>query len=498
MSRQPKPACLAGGALALGLLLGLPNPVEAAQDNGMDHSAMDHGAMPGMDHGQRTSAPAKPMDHQGMGHGRMPGMDHGTASPAPAQPMEHQGMDHGRMPGMSRCAATSGAGRAQPEPYADPGADRGRPPCRLSAAGGAQGARQRAEQLLPARPVGIPGRRRRQRAGLGRQRLDRRRHQPPVAAQRRRTARRQDRGRRGPGAVRARHRSLVGPGRRRAPGFQARPRRRPGRRSACRAWRSHDFEAEVTAFLGENGQSALRLEGEYDILLTNRLILQPSAEVNLYGRNDPARGIGSGLADSELGLRLRYEIRREFAPYIGVTWNRSYGQQRRPGPRRGRGRRRGALRRRYPQCGSERDRGQPLAVAVEQRRIVDEVAAFQRWQVARPVVRAFVQPPLHRTCSLTRLPARPVPAAASAAGHATSARRGCRCGGPRPAAAATPARRQGRVITGRIGAVGSGPCFERARNWSRLRPGRLCRPASSASPSIQVKATRASRESFGA
>ncbi|VFT07221.1 copper resistance protein B [Pseudomonas aeruginosa] len=67
MSRQPKPARLAGGALALGLLLGLPNPVEAAQDNGMEHSAMDHGAMPGMDHGQRTSAPAKPMDHQGMG-----------------------------------------------------------------------------------------------------------------------------------------------------------------------------------------------------------------------------------------------------------------------------------------------------------------------------------------------------------------------------------------------------------------------------------------------
>ncbi len=86
MSRQPKPARLAAGALALGLLLGLPNPVEAAQDNGMDHSAMDHGAMPGMDHGQRTSAPAKPMDHQGMGHGRMPGMDHGTASPARHSP----------------------------------------------------------------------------------------------------------------------------------------------------------------------------------------------------------------------------------------------------------------------------------------------------------------------------------------------------------------------------------------------------------------------------
>jgi copper resistance protein B len=68
------------------------------------------------------------------------------------------------------------------------------------------------------------------------------------------------------------------------------------------------------------------LEGDYDILLTNRLILQPTAELNFYGRNDPQRGIGSGLSESELGLRLRYEVRREFAPYVGVTWNRSYGQ----------------------------------------------------------------------------------------------------------------------------------------------------------------------------
>ncbi|QIA04406.1 copper resistance protein B [Pseudomonas fluorescens] len=87
----------------------------------------------------------------------------------------------------------------------------------------------------------------------------------------------------------------------------------------------YNFEAEATAFLGENGQSALRLEGDYDILLTNRLILQPTAELNVYGKNDPQRGIGSGLANTEAGLRLRYEIRREFAPYIGVIWNRTYG-----------------------------------------------------------------------------------------------------------------------------------------------------------------------------
>jgi copper resistance protein B len=85
------------------------------------------------------------------------------------------------------------------------------------------------------------------------------------------------------------------------------------------------FEAEATAYVGENGQSAARLEGDYDILLTNRWTLQPTAEVNFYGKNDPERGLGSGLATTELGLRLRYERVRQFAPYIGVTWSRSYG-----------------------------------------------------------------------------------------------------------------------------------------------------------------------------
>ena len=88
----------------------------------------------------------------------------------------------------------------------------------------------------------------------------------------------------------------------------------------------YNFEAEATLFVGEAGRTAARLEGDYDILLTNRLILQPTAELNFYGRNDPQRGIGSGLSESELGLRLRYEVSRKFAPYVGVAWNRSYGQ----------------------------------------------------------------------------------------------------------------------------------------------------------------------------
>lgn len=87
----------------------------------------------------------------------------------------------------------------------------------------------------------------------------------------------------------------------------------------------YNFEAEATAFVGENGQTAARLKGEYDILITNRLILQPTAEINFHGKNDRGRSVGSGLSNTEVGLRLRYEIRREFAPYIGVTWNRAYG-----------------------------------------------------------------------------------------------------------------------------------------------------------------------------
>lgn len=87
----------------------------------------------------------------------------------------------------------------------------------------------------------------------------------------------------------------------------------------------YGLEAEATAFVGEAGQSALRLEAEYDMLLTQRWVLQPKAEVNLHGRNDERRGIGAGFSDASVGLRLRYEISRQFAPYLGVTWTRAYG-----------------------------------------------------------------------------------------------------------------------------------------------------------------------------
>ena len=87
----------------------------------------------------------------------------------------------------------------------------------------------------------------------------------------------------------------------------------------------YGLETEATAFIGEGGQSALRLEAEYDMLLTQRWVLQPTAELNLHGRTDESRGVGSGLSDASVGLRLRYEISRQFAPYVGVSWSRAYG-----------------------------------------------------------------------------------------------------------------------------------------------------------------------------
>lgn len=85
------------------------------------------------------------------------------------------------------------------------------------------------------------------------------------------------------------------------------------------------FETDIALFVGESGRTALRIEGEYELLITQRLILTPEIEANFFGMDDATVGIGSGLSEIEIGLRLRYEIRREFAPYIGVNWSRVFG-----------------------------------------------------------------------------------------------------------------------------------------------------------------------------
>ncbi|CAI8948502.1 copper resistance protein CopB [Pseudomonas soli] len=89
----------------------------------------------------------------------------------------------------------------------------------------------------------------------------------------------------------------------------------------------YGLELEATAYAGERQQTALRLEVAYAMLLSNRWVLEPTVEANFFGRNDAGREQGAGLAESEVGLRLRYEITRAFAPYVGVSFNRLHGNR---------------------------------------------------------------------------------------------------------------------------------------------------------------------------
>jgi len=85
------------------------------------------------------------------------------------------------------------------------------------------------------------------------------------------------------------------------------------------------FEVDAATFLSEDGDLTARIEAEYELLLTQRLILQPRAEIALSLQDVPQLGVGSGLGSLQLGARLRYEFDRQFAPYIGVAWTRDFG-----------------------------------------------------------------------------------------------------------------------------------------------------------------------------
>jgi len=102
---------------------------------------------------------------------------------------------------------------------------------------------------------------------------------------------------------------------------------------AGRTWAAFGFEGlaplflhvSATGYASSEGHFAGRLEGSYDLLLTQRLILQPQLEMNLYSKADSRRAIGAGLCCLDTGLRLRYEITRKFAPYIGLAYERDFG-----------------------------------------------------------------------------------------------------------------------------------------------------------------------------
>lgn len=86
------------------------------------------------------------------------------------------------------------------------------------------------------------------------------------------------------------------------------------------------FELGAHAFVSNKGDVHFRLEAEHDMRLTQRLILQPSLEIDAAAQDVPELGIGAGLQKIELGTRLRYEFVREFAPYVGVHWERKLGE----------------------------------------------------------------------------------------------------------------------------------------------------------------------------
>ncbi len=87
----------------------------------------------------------------------------------------------------------------------------------------------------------------------------------------------------------------------------------------------YEFEVDAGLYLSEDGDLSLRFEAEYDLLLTQRLVLQPRLELDAALNDAREFGVARGLNGSELGLRLRYELRREFAPYVGLEWERAYG-----------------------------------------------------------------------------------------------------------------------------------------------------------------------------
>ncbi|TAH40996.1 MAG: copper resistance protein B [Gammaproteobacteria bacterium] len=88
----------------------------------------------------------------------------------------------------------------------------------------------------------------------------------------------------------------------------------------------YKFEVAASAYLGESGQVGARVEVEYELLLTSRLILQPLVELEAHSKSDARRGIGPGLGSVEAGVRLRYEVTRQFAPYVGLVRERAFGR----------------------------------------------------------------------------------------------------------------------------------------------------------------------------
>ena len=106
--------------------------------------------------------------------------------------------------------------------------------------------------------------------------------------------------------------------------FQPKPQRNWGV-IAAKGLAPYLFEVDASLFVGESGRLGVRLDAGYEYMLSQKLILSPEVEINVFSKDDELTGTGKGLSSVEAGLRLRYEVTREFAPYIGINWEKKYG-----------------------------------------------------------------------------------------------------------------------------------------------------------------------------
>lgn len=325
-SRKHWPGLVAGAALlcaASGLAMA---QTPAGKMDGMDHGSMpgmDHGLMPGMEQGSKqgsAAAPTKDMDHgsmQGMDHGSMQGMDHGSMPG-----MDHgsmKGMDHGSMPGM------------------DESSRKGPPVGSLPSSDGSTEQRYAAYRIHPHMmdnvvtshllfdKLGVAYDRNEQTSLQwdGQFWIGRDLNKLWIKSEGDRLNGSTD------AKIEAFWSHTISPfwdlqlGARRD--FGAGPKRNWAA-FGVQGVAPYGIETEITGYVGGSGRTALALKAEYDLLLTQRLIFTPEIEASLHGKNDEARGVGSGLSDASLSLRLRYEVTREFAPYVGVSFGRKFGK----------------------------------------------------------------------------------------------------------------------------------------------------------------------------
>lgn len=273
---------------------------------------MDHGAMPGMNH---DSMP-------GMDHSTMPGMDHGEMSESPKDSSATPGMKDDAMPGMDHSGHATMQRDAAPSELRDPhaysgGYDFSKLPMRHEGGDLKYGV-LRVDRLEGVRAGGDSSVAWDAQASYGGD-FDRAVFKTEGDV---------ERGDLGEAShellwshatsafwnaqLGVRHDGGAGPGR----DWIA-----FGVQGLAPYW----FEIDATAYLGDAGRTALGIEADYELLLTQKLILQPRLAVTAYRKDDAARGIGPGLSEVSAGVRLRYEIRREFAPYIGVEWSGAFG-----------------------------------------------------------------------------------------------------------------------------------------------------------------------------